>query len=58
MTKRVKVADVIDDPALQAEVARLAYESDLRVLAICQRSGPVPKALWRRIVRYRRELGL
>jgi hypothetical protein len=57
------VGEVLDSPAghtLQEQVDRDAYESDLRILAICQRSAlyggaPVPKALWRRIVRYRRE---
>jgi hypothetical protein len=58
---KATVNDVIDSPELRREVERISYESDLRVLAIYQErvnrdadAPPVPKALWRRIMRYRR----
>jgi hypothetical protein len=54
--ERVRVDDVIDDPALQEQVERIDYEADLEVLRLCQERGrAVPKAVWRRVMRYRRE---
>lgn len=52
----VRVSDVIDSPEFLREIARIDYESDLRILRIYQRGniGPVPKALWRRIIRARK----
>lgn len=64
--KKRTVGDLLDSPqgeTLLATLAREAYESDLRLLRSYQesalRGGATPsKALWKRVMRYRRRHGL
>lgn len=53
MSKRVRVNDVIDNPALQAEIDKIEREYALKEYRLClERGRPVSKALWKRMKRY------